>query len=174
MLTSLVLNRIYKMRSKAALEPYMEALNAAMKEFEINTPLRQAAFLAQVGHESCQFKYFEEIADGSAYEGRKDLGNTQPGDGKLFKGRGPIQLTGRNNYAKASKDLGVDLIASPKRAADLDVGFRIAGWFWKKNGLNELADSKSFDAITKKINGGLNGKKERDVLYSLATLALVP
>ncbi|MCX7219989.1 MAG: glycoside hydrolase family 19 protein, partial [Burkholderiales bacterium] len=77
---------------------FLAGLNATMLEFNINTPLRLASFLAQVGHESGQLKYLKELASGDAYEGRKDLGNTQAGDGVRFKGRGLIQITGRANY----------------------------------------------------------------------------
>jgi putative chitinase len=160
MLTREQLNRF-----SAHMAGYYDLLCKAMTEFEINTPLRQAAFLAQLAHESGRLKYWEEIADGKAYEGRKDLGNTQPGDGPRFKGRGPIQLTGRNNYGLASKALGIDLVTSPETAAHPDVGCRIAGWFWKSHGLNELADTGKFDSITRRINGGLNGKAQRDEFY---------
>ncbi len=153
----------------ATLFPY---LISAMEEAQINTALRIAAFLAQLGHESGEFKYMQELASGEAYEGRKDLGNIQPGDGKRFKGRGPIQVTGRSNYAEAGKKLGLDLISNPEQAATNAVGFRIAAWFWNKHKLNELADARKFDAITKKINGGLNGKPDRDAKYKSALEAL--
>src|SRR5207342_2210749 len=96
---------------------YLPYLNAAMAEAKINTPARKAAFLAQLAHESGELRYMEEIADGSAYEGRRDLGNTHPGDGRRFKGRGPIQLTGRANYERFGELLGVDLVNDPDQAA---------------------------------------------------------
>jgi len=147
-------------------------LNNAMKEFGINTPERASAFLAQLAHESGQLKYFEELASGSAYEGRSDLGNTHPGDGVRYKGRGPIQLTGRANYGKASEALGVDLVAHPELASRPDIGFRIAGWFWKTHGLNELADKGEFSEITHRINGGYNGAESRNAYYRTAQRVL--
>jgi len=147
-------------------------LNNAMAEANINTPKRHAAFLAQLAHESVEFKFFEEIADGSAYEGREDLGNIHPGDGKRYKGRGPIQLTGRSNYRAAGQALGLDLEGNPPRAADLDVGFRTATWFWNSHNLSPLADQGDFLAITKSINGGTNGLAAREAYYARAKQVL--
>ncbi|WNG36709.1 LysM peptidoglycan-binding domain-containing protein [Archangium violaceum] len=147
-------------------------LNSAMREANINTPRRQAAFLAQLAHESAQFRYFEEIASGAAYEGRRDLGNTQPGDGVRYKGRGPIQLTGRSNYRAAGQALGIDLENNPHRAADPDVGFRTAAWFWNSRNLNAYADAGNFDAVTYRVNGGYNGKASRDAYYQRALSVL--
>jgi len=151
---------------------FAELLNTTLKEFDINSPRRQAAFLAQLAHESGQLRHMEEIASGEAYEGRKDLGNTQPGDGKRYKGRGPIQLTGRANYRKAGQALGLDLEGKPEQASQPEVGFRVAGWFWKSHGLNELADKGDFRAITRRINGGLNGLESRQKYYDNALKAL--
>ena len=103
------------------------------------------------------------------------LGNTESGDGKRFKGRGPIQITGRANYRRYGTLLGIDLLASPARAAVSDTGFRIAGLFWRENGLNELADpatDEAFRTITKRINGGLNGLAERRSFDDTAREAL--
>lgn len=147
---------------------YLSDLNAAMTEGQINTKLRMAAFLAQVAHESCEFKYMEEIADGHAYEGRKDLGNIHPGDGKKYKGRGPIQLTGLNNYKLCGDDLGIDLVNHPEQAAVPHIGFRIAVWFWTKHNLNKKADEGDFVGITKSINGGENGLQSRLAYYHKA------
>src|SRR6266850_4754790 len=147
---------------------YLPCIQQAMEEFEITPYLRATAFLAQLAHESAELRYMEEIASGAAYEGRKDLGNTQPGDGKRYKGRGPIQLTGRANYAKYGQLLGLDLVNDPTVAATKEVGFRIAGQFWKLNGLNQLADQQEFKAITKRINGGYNGLDDRIKYYERA------
>lgn len=158
--------------SLADAQRHLPFLNAAMAEGNINTPRRQAAFLAQLAHESGQLRYFEEIASGAAYEGRRDLGNTQPGDGVRFKGRGPIQLTGRANYTAASRALGVDLVSNPHLAATPEIGFRIAQWFWNSRGLNAYADAGNFDAITYRVNGGYNGKAARDAYYARARQVL--
>lgn len=151
---------------------YYPFLAAAMTEFNINTGLRAAAFLAQLAHESGEFRYMQEIASGSAYEGREDLGNVEPGDGERFKGRGPLQLTGRDNYKSYGEALGVDLISNPTRAADPDVGFRIAGRYWSINSCNELADNQDFTTITRRINGGLNGLADRQKYYARAKVIL--
>lgn len=146
-------------------------LAAAAAEFEINTPLRLAAFLAQLAHESGEFRWMEEIASGEAYEGRKHLGNTEPGDGKRFKGRGPIQLTGRANYRTFGNLLGIDLEGNPQLAAQPSVGFRVAALYWKRRGLNPLADREDLREITRRINGGFNGMAERTRYYGLARAA---
>jgi putative chitinase len=158
--------------TEARANQFLKPLNDAMKEAEINTPKRQAAFLAQIAHESGELKYMEEIASGEAYEGRASLGNTQPGDGKRYKGRGPIQLTGRSNYRKAGAALKLDLEGKPELAAQPDVGCRVAGWFWKTRGLNELADKGEFRQITRRINGGYNGEAKREEFYKRAKDAL--
>jgi predicted chitinase len=151
---------------------YLPFISAAMIEFGITTELRAAAFLAQLAHESAELRYMEEIASGKAYEGRKDLGNIHAGDGQKFKGRGPIQLTGRANYRKYGKLLGLDLEDNPEQAETPQVGFRIAGQFWDINGLNELADKRQFKAITKRINGGYNGLADRVKYYDRALRVL--
>ena len=172
MVTDDELRRIMPNCPTARRDEYLPFIQQAMEEFAITSYLREAAFLAQLAHESGELRYMEEIASGAAYEGRKDLGNTQPGDGKRFKGRGPIQLTGRANYKKYGDLLDVDLINSPTVAATKEVGFRIAGQFWKLNGLNELADQQKFETITRRINGGLNGQSDRVMYYNRAKQVL--
>jgi len=155
----------------STINQYLPYLNQAMQQAGINTPQREAAFLAQLGHESGSFKYMQELASGQEYEGRKDLGNTQPGDGVKYKGRGPIQITGRANYAAAGKALGLDLIDHPDLAATPQVGFQTAAWYWNTHNLNQYADQNtqaSFDKITKAINGGYNGKADRDARWNVA------
>ena len=154
---------------------YLVPLREAMAEGSINTPLRQAAFLSQLAHESGELRYSEEIATGTLYEGRTDLGNTQPGDGRRYKGRGPIQLTGRLNYRAAGRSLGLELEEHPELAAEPTVGFRVAVWYWVTRGLNTLADrgtAEAFGAITRAINGGINGLAQREVYYRAARKAL--
>lgn len=154
---------------------YHEGLNVALVEFKINTPKRIASFLAQVCHESAGFIYAEEIASGIAYEGRKDLGNVYGGDGKRFKGRGLIQLTGRHNYDVCGKALGLDLINFPKKASEPINAPRIAAWYWNSRNLNKYADMHNvtaFQEITKRINGGLNGYKDRLNWWSKARKVL--
>lgn len=133
----------------------------AMVEQSITTQARARDFLAQVLHESGGLRFFEEIASGAAYEGRADLGNTHPGDGRRYKGRGPIQLTGRANYRWAGKLLHLPLEARPELAAQHAIGWRIAALYWKSHGLNQLADQGQFVTITRRINGGTNGLADR-------------
>jgi putative chitinase len=141
---------------------YYEALVVGLKKYDITSSRRMAHFIAQIGHETASFRYAEEIADGSAYEGRRDLGNTQPGDGKRFKGRGLIQLTGRANYTAYSEATGVDYVAKPQLvASDPLVAVDVACWFWNTRKISKLADKDDAKAVTKTINGGYNGLDDR-------------
>lgn len=147
------------------------SLNNAMQMFKISTSQQQAAFIAQVMHESGECRYTKEIASGAAYEGRKDLGNTSPGDGVRYKGRGLIQITGKFNYKKISDACGVDFIANPELLETTDWASVSAAWFWSVNNLNELADLNTDDAfvkITKRINGGINGLDDRRKYWAIA------
>lgn len=136
------------------------------------TALRLAHFLAQLGHESDGFKAMEEYASGAAYEGRADLGNTQPGDGKRFKGRGPIQLTGRANYRDYGRRIGIDLEAHPEIAALPSLGVLTACAYWTVKGLNALSDRDDVEGITRRINGGLNGLADRKARLAVAKALL--
>jgi predicted chitinase len=128
-------------------------------------------FCAQVGHESLGLRYMEEIASGAAYEGRADLGNTQPGDGTRFKGRGPIQLTSRTNYGAfgrwchAAGLVGSDdyFVVNPQQVAQPRWGFLAAAWYWTvaRPKLNVLADAGDIEGATRAVNGGLNGLADR-------------
>lgn len=136
------------------------------------TVRRAAMFAAQIGHESLGLHYMEEIADGSAYEGRKDLGNTQRGDGRRFKGRGPIQLTGRTNYGSFSRwchgrglvDAADFFVRNPERVAEPRWGFLAASWYWTvaRPRINGLCDAGDLVGVTRQINGGTHGLADRE------------
>lgn len=162
---------------------------AAMRAYGINTALRKAHFLAQAGHESGGFKHLVENLNYSAdgllktwpsrfnaesaarmarkpelianhvYGGR--MGNVHPGDGWKYRGRGVFQLTGRSNYARAGKAMGMPLEREPERLESLEAASMSAAWYWFDKGLNTLADNDDIVAITKSINGGLNGLQDR-------------
>lgn len=174
------LKQIMPHASMARIGLYVGPLNAAMEEHDIRTLGRVAAFIAQLAHESGQFQFMEEIWGPTAAQKRyepvtslsRQLGNRQAGDGKRYKGRGPIQITGRANYSRYGELLGVDLVAQPERAARPELGFRIAGLFWSRNGLNALADSADFERITRRINGGLNGFEDRKRYHAAALSVL--
>jgi putative chitinase len=152
----------------------LSAINRACEEFDINTPARQAAFIAQCAHESACFALMKEVWGPTdwqiKYEGHTGLGNTQPGDGKKFLGRGPIGTTGRHNYTAASLALFGDLrlLDKPELLEQPEHGFRASGYFWKSHGLNELADVGNFQRITKIINPGMLHYDRRLKLYQRA------
>lgn len=149
-------------------------LEQAMVRFAIDTPEQRAAFLAQVAHESGKLVYVREIwgptAAQAKYEGRLDLGNTQPGDGKRFLGRGLIQITGRANYEAVSKGLGIDFVSNPSLLELTDNAAMSAAWFWYAHGLNAYVSN--FTTLTRKINGGLNGLADREALWASCQTAL--
>lgn len=151
-----------------------EHRHAALPDF-VGTK-RAAAFIAQIGHESGQLCYVREIWGSTAaqrgYEGREDLGNTVPGDGRKYCGRGLIQITGRANYAKCGEALGLDLINRPELLELPQHAAMSAAWFWKLKGLNDLADRDEFNTITRRINGGLNGLAERLEIWKKARAVL--
>lgn len=155
---------------------YYSHLVTSMEQRSINTPLRKAHFLAQLGHESGSFKYTEEIASGSAYEGRSDLGNTQTGDGVKFKGRGLIQLTGRTNYTNYGTSIGQDLTVDgnwTKVSTDPKLAVDAATWFWETHAINVHADADDVVKVTKVINGGTNGLDDRKAYLRRAKWFLV-
>jgi len=172
MITVPQLKQIVPLASTKRLESFIKPLNDTMSRFDINTPLRIAAFIAQIAHESGSFVYVRELASGEAYEGRKDLGNTTVGDGVKYKGRGLIQITGRTNYASLSKFFGVDFVNNPILLEGEEYACLSAGWFWSGRSLNDLADKGDFLRITKKINGGTNGLKDRVDFYDRAKKVL--
>jgi putative chitinase len=142
-------------------ETHADPIGRAMELAEINTAQRCAAYLAQIAHESGQLRYVEEIADGSAYEGRIDLGNTSVGDGKRYKGRAWMQVTGKTNYDRCGRALKLDLVATPELLTTPENAARASAWFWQSKQLNELADRDQFGLITRRINGGYNGLDDR-------------
>lgn len=179
---------------------FVFALNEAMARFKIEGRLRVAAFLAQVGHESGQLRTLVENLNYSAeglmktwpsrfdlvrataaarkpeqianivYAGR--MGNTEPGDGWKYRGRGLFQVTGRTNYAACGEALGLDLINQPELLEQPQYAAMSAAWFWSKKGLNTLADQGDFVKITRRINGGTNGMADRQALYDKALKVL--
>jgi predicted chitinase/peptidoglycan hydrolase-like protein with peptidoglycan-binding domain len=145
----------------AAISP---VLLDTLGKYQINTPLRQAHFLAQIGHESGELRFHTELASGQAYENRRDLGNVEPGDGPRFKGRGLIQLTGRANYTHYTQTSGfkLDFVAHPELiASNMLYCADVAGWFWEQRKLNALADADDLETLTRRVNGGLNGLADR-------------
>lgn len=147
---------------------FLPELNKLMPEFGINTPLREAHFIAQLAHESGSLNYVKELASGSAYDTGSlalRLGNTPAadGDGQRYKGRGLIQLTGLSNYKQFQAYLGgaPDIISRPELLEQPHLATMVSCWFWSTRGLNTLADKDDLLAITKKINGGTNGLADR-------------
>ncbi|MFI3220648.1 MAG: glycoside hydrolase family 19 protein [Methylococcales bacterium] len=180
-MADLTIHQLYNImpNGKSRIDPFVDPLNAAMREFGITTPERQREFIAQIAHESGEFKYVEEIASGSAYNDRADLGNTQPEAvsvakangstaGKWFKGHGLIQVTGYTNHKACGTALKLDAINKPTLLTTPDGASRSAAWFWGTHGCNELADKKDFIGVTKRINGGTNGLADRQKFYERA------
>lgn len=169
---------------------WAELLNKTLPEWQINTPLRIAMFLAQVLHESGKFRYLKEIWGPTMQQAKYErdfskpwpgergsrnwlpynLGNSQKGDGKKFMGRGPIQITGRSNYTKASMKIYGDdrAVKDPKIFEQPEEGLKASLWFWDVNKLNELADNRDIVKASQKINGGNNGLGDRQKLYQKA------
>lgn len=165
------LQRIMPMAGRRA-ATFFDGLNAAMNEFGIDTPARQASFLAQIGHESGQLLYLRELASGDAYEGRADLGNFCAGDGRRYRGRGLIQITGRANYEACGIALGLDLLKHPELLEQPINACRSAAWFWFSHGLNALADTGDQVLVTRRVNGGSNGLADRLALFEMAQRVL--
>ena len=171
-----VLQGIMPAASDFKVELYLPYLLTKMEDRMINTPLRRSHFLAQIGHESGALRYNEELASGAAYEDRKDLGNTEDGDGMRFKGRGLIQLTGRANYYDYGNSIGIDLTIEGNWlnvARDPELAVDVACWFWEAHELNQLADADDVVAVTRRINGGTNGLADRKSYLARARYFLV-
>lgn len=138
-------------------------LNTMWRERGITTPRRQAAFLAQAGHETGSFRWLVEIwgptGAQSRYDGRVDLGNTEPGDGYRYRGRGIFHLTGRATYRAAGFE------DEPNRVSEPEHAVWTAGWYWRSHDLEHPADRMDLQEITRRINGGTNGYTDRCVRY---------
>ena len=171
-------------------QKWLEPLNNAFQKYDISTLQRQASFIGQCAHESGNFRILEENLNYSAarlmavwpsrfpsldvanqyannpekiankvYAGR--MGNVEDSDGFAFRGRGLVQLTGREAYANCGSGLGVDLLSNPDLLSTPEYACLSAGWFWNKKGLNDLADTGDYETMTKRINGGLIGLDDR-------------
>lgn len=158
--------------AKKRVDTYLSIINGWTEEFGINTKLRMAHYLAQIAHESGELRYTKELASGKAYEGRKSLGNTQPGDGVRFKGRGLIQITGRANYSAYANYCGFDVVRCPELLERPLGATKSSMWVFQKFGCNELADKDDTKAIRKRINGGFNGLAQCEVYLKRAKKAL--
>lgn len=158
--------------SKSVTDGLVKYLPEYLDKYDIDTELELAHFLAQSAHESDHFRTLTEYASGSAYEGRRDLGNVYPGDGRRYRGRGIFQLTGRANYAQMSKRLGVDLVNNPHLAATPEISVQTALEYWKTRNLGKWARQDNVEMVTKLINGGYNGLKQRRIHLQKAKRAL--
>lgn len=192
------LSRIFPKTSRDILESYIGPLNGTVERFDLNTVDRAASFIAQVGHESGYLtritenlnyskagllktfkKYFndatatqyarkpEKIAN-RVYANRMGNGNESSGDGWRFRGRGLIQVTGRNNYTRLAQFLDMPLEEVLKYLETHEGATVSAGWFWDENNLNQFADAKDIRTLTRRINGGLNGLEDRIDLWERA------
>lgn len=152
---------------------------AWLDTYGISQPARLAHFLAQCGEESDHFHTLREYASGAAYEGRRDLGNVFPGDGVMFAGRGMIEVTGRVNYRaftvwmRKQIPSAPDFEMQPKLLETFPWALYSAVWYWTSHDLNRLADDDNIEAITHKVNGGLNGLGERVYLLIWASLYML-
>lgn len=165
-------------RQNVVLHETAALLPDLLQKFAIDTELRIAHFLAQIGHECDNYCTTREYASGAAYEGRTDLGNTRPGDGRRFCGRGLIQNTGRANarsftlWIRALIPDAPDFESEPALMEDFPWAAWTAIWFWTVKMLNVLADRDDLIGITRVINGGRNGLADRTEKLSRAKAAL--
>lgn len=183
-ITEQQLKKIYPNVKSDKLKVYIDAFNKVFPAYAIDTPRRIAAFLGQIGVESGELRYDKELGSkwnkrdvtnpyesvGTLYEGRKNLGNTEPGDGPKYIGRGILQLTGRANYTNMSKKLGVDLVNNPELACNPEISTKIACEYFKERDLLKLADEWNLDEITRKVNGNAKLHHELRVKYSETAL----
>ncbi|MEX3914907.1 glycoside hydrolase family 19 protein [Paraburkholderia sp. BR10872] len=145
-------------RAMQWLAPIQSACNA----YQIDTPLRVAAFLAEIGVESGRLVFTAELWGPTLAQQEYDppsvkakgLGNTDPGDGFKYRGRGLIQITGKANYAICGLALNLPLIDHPELLQQPDNAALSAAWFWSNNKLNQWADAGNFLAVSRAINLG--------------------
>jgi putative chitinase len=167
-----VIRRIAPGAKLSIISGLANAMPRVIKLANLNTPLRQAHFLAQLAHESDGFKTTTEYASGAAYNGRTDLGNLQPGDGVRYKGRGLIQITGRDNYRSMGRALGQDFENNPSLAAQFPWAALTAAVYWQDRKINGPADKDDLRRVTRLINGGLNGLSDRARYLKIAKAVL--
>lgn len=147
----------------------LKDLNNCLNRYQIITPARMRHFLSQTAHESGGLRWMKELANGSSYEGRRDLGNTQSGDGARYKGAGVIQLTGRANYQAFANFIKDPKVMQGCNYVASTYPFSSAGFWWMNNHMNALCDSgASVEQVTKRVNGGYNGLADRKAYYQKA------
>ena len=160
------------------IDGFAASLPSCIDYAEISTRDRLAVFIGQCAEESAGFQTTIEYASGRAYNGRRDLGNVEPGDGPRFKGRGLIQITGRANYAAASEEMGVDFIADPDKLATFPYAAWAADRYWKMRNINAAIDrewslAEKVRVATKIVNGGYNGLAVREMFTRSAFASLL-
>jgi len=174
-LTQQQLKLIVPTMNQQRLDTFTGPINDTLTKYGLDDPVVVAMFIAQIMHESCGCIYTTELASGNAYEGRKDLGNSQPGDGVRYKGRGLIQITGRTNYAAMTLALDHDFLSNPTDLAQPEYAALSAGEFWNTHNLSALAapnTEAAFELVTRRINGGLNGLADRQSYWARAKKVL--
>jgi putative chitinase len=178
MYSQITLKAIMPFASAVNINKYLDGLNKTAQRYQINTPERLRMFIAQLAHESGSLNYVRELASGDAYDtGRlaKALGNTpeKDGDGRKYKGRGLIQITGTANYRALSQAFKVDFLNQPELLETPEWATLSAGWFWNMRKLNVLADKNDLIGVTKRINGGLNGLEDRRAFWERAKKVII-
>ena len=162
-ITAQQIRRIMPHARERRIGDFVRSFNAWSDTFGIDTPMKAAHYIGQVAQETGELRYLEEMADGRQYEGRKDLGNVEKGDGRRFKGRGYLQTTGRRNYQQYADSVYCrgDLMAHPERLARQPGCQKASMFFWMENGLNALAEKDDGHGVSRRINGGDNGMAQR-------------
>lgn len=186
LITSDQLKQIVPLIKASAVACYMPYLTSILPSYSIDTPARIGGFIAQVAEESMNFSYVLERDNGDQYEMSAALGNTIPGEGRLYKGRGLIQITGKTNYYNCSLHIFKDdrLLKHPDLLTVPEYAVTSACWYWMDRGLNAVCDQpedyvhpgnhhySKFQWMTVKINGGLNGIAVRLANYQRAKQVL--